>query len=194
MLLAADVAALLVAFAAAARLAGTSPGAREWLVVLGLLPIWIVMAKLYGLYDRDEERADHSTVDDFVGVFHVVTVGAWLLSRQLARSAPDDPSLGELASSGRSRFRASLAARDRRARPEPAERRSTLQNTVIVGAGDVGQLVARKVLQHPEYGINLVGFVDDDPRTRRAELDAHAAPRAERLAARDHAHASTSTA
>ena len=25
------------------------------------------------------------------------------------------------------------------------------QNTVIVGAGDVGQLVARKLLQHPEY-------------------------------------------
>jgi saccharopine dehydrogenase-like NADP-dependent oxidoreductase len=33
---------------------------------------------------------------------------------------------------------------------------------VVVGAGDIGQLVARKLLQHPEYGINLVGFVDDE--------------------------------
>ena len=46
-----------------------------------------------------------------------------------------------------------------------------LQNTVIVGAGDVGQLVARKLLQHPEYGINLVGFVDADPKDRRHDLE-----------------------
>ncbi len=44
------------------------------------------------------------------------------------------------------------------------------QNTVIVGAGDIGQLVARKFMQHPEYGINLVGFVDADPRELREDL------------------------
>ena len=48
---------------------------------------------------------------------------------------------------------------------------SYLQNTVIVGAGDVGQLVARKLLKHPEYGINLVGFVDAQPKERRDDLD-----------------------
>ena len=31
-----------------------------------------------------------------------------------------------------------------------------VQNTVIVGAGVVGQLVAHKVQQHPEYGIAVV--------------------------------------
>ena len=45
------------------------------------------------------------------------------------------------------------------ARRQPAY----VQNTLIVGAGDVGQLVGRKLLQHPEYGINLVGFVDAEP-------------------------------
>ena len=45
-----------------------------------------------------------------------------------------------------------------------------LQNTVIVGAGDIGQLVARKFLQHAEYGINLVGFVDANPRELRSDL------------------------
>jgi exopolysaccharide biosynthesis polyprenyl glycosylphosphotransferase len=46
-----------------------------------------------------------------------------------------------------------------------------LQNTVIVGAGDVGQLVARKLLHHHEYGINLVGFVDSEPKERREDLE-----------------------
>ena len=64
MLLGADIAGLLVAFAAAEAIAGTPTIGSEWLVLLGLIPIWILMAKIYGLYDRDEERADHSTVDD----------------------------------------------------------------------------------------------------------------------------------
>jgi exopolysaccharide biosynthesis polyprenyl glycosylphosphotransferase len=42
---------------------------------------------------------------------------------------------------------------------------------VIVGAGDVGQLVARKLRQHPEYGIDLLGFVDAAPREMRGDLD-----------------------
>jgi exopolysaccharide biosynthesis polyprenyl glycosylphosphotransferase len=41
---------------------------------------------------------------------------------------------------------------------------------VIVGAGDVGQLVARKLQQHPEYGLELLGFVDGCPKERRADL------------------------
>jgi exopolysaccharide biosynthesis polyprenyl glycosylphosphotransferase len=45
-----------------------------------------------------------------------------------------------------------------------------VQNAVIVGAGDVGQLVGRKLIQHPEYGINLVGFVDSEPKERQANL------------------------
>ena len=35
-----------------------------------------------------------------------------------------------------------------------------VQRTVIVGADPVGRLVARKILDHPEFGIDLVGFVD----------------------------------
>ena len=46
-----------------------------------------------------------------------------------------------------------------------------LQNAVIVGAGEVGQLIGRKLLQHPEYGINLVGFVDAEPKERRPDLE-----------------------
>ena len=34
-------------------------------------------ARMHALYDRDEERSDHSTVDDIFGVFQVVTIGTW---------------------------------------------------------------------------------------------------------------------
>jgi exopolysaccharide biosynthesis polyprenyl glycosylphosphotransferase len=39
-------------------------------------------------------------------------------------------------------------------------RSAYVQNAVIVGGDEVGRLVARKILDHPEYGVNLVGFVD----------------------------------
>jgi exopolysaccharide biosynthesis polyprenyl glycosylphosphotransferase len=53
--------------------------------------------------------------------------------------------------------------------------RAYAQNTLIVGAGEVGQLIGHKLVKHPEYGINVVGFIDRDPKTRRADLPEHLA-------------------
>ena len=36
--------------------------------------------------------------------------------------------------------------------------------TLIVGAGTVGQLVAKRLAEHPGVGLDAVGFLDDDPR------------------------------
>jgi exopolysaccharide biosynthesis polyprenyl glycosylphosphotransferase len=139
-------------------------------IFLATLPAWVVVAKLYGLYDRDEERTDHSTADDVGGVFHMVTVCTWLLwaGAQVTDLAyPAIPKLlifwaaaVALVSTGRSGARA-LARRSE----------AYTQNTVIVGAGEVGQLIAKKLLKHPEYGINVVGFVDADPKERRDDLE-----------------------
>jgi exopolysaccharide biosynthesis polyprenyl glycosylphosphotransferase len=134
------------------------------------IPAWIGFAKIYGLYDRDEERTNHTTVDDLVGVFHLCTVGIWLFFAGGWLLSLGPRPLGKLitfwilsiafVTVGRSLTRAYC-----RRRP------GYVQNTVVVGAGDVGQLVARKLVQHKEYGIRLVGFVDDDPLALRPELE-----------------------
>src|SRR3712207_9570547 len=36
------------------------------------------------------------------------------------------------------------------------------RTALIVGAGQVGRLVERKLAKHPEYGLRLVGFIDDE--------------------------------
>jgi len=176
MLLGADVFGLVTAMLLAEWLInrrsnhGVMATPSEILAFVVALPLWIVIAKLYGLYERDEERTDHSTADDFSPVFHMVTVCTfvfWAFS-YLTRLAHPYPSkllifwavaIGLITTS--------------RAMARAVARRNIayLQNTVIVGAGDVGQLIAKKLLQHPEYGINLVGFVDDQPKDRRAELE-----------------------
>jgi exopolysaccharide biosynthesis polyprenyl glycosylphosphotransferase len=141
----------------------------EWLFFLAALPVWLIVANLAGLYDRDGERTDHSTADDVVGIFNVITIGTWLvfatawITKQIR---PDPPKL--VAFWGLA-IVLTIAAR---VVARALTRRSVLylQNTIIVGAGDVGQLVARKILHHPEYGLNLVGFVDDQPKERRDDL------------------------
>ena len=38
--------------------------------------------------------------------------------------------------------------------------------TVIVGSGNIGCQVADTLIEHPEYGLWPVGYVDDDPLVR----------------------------
>ena len=134
------------------------------------LPVWVVMAKLYGLYDRDEEQTDLSSADDFVGVFHMVTVGTWVVFVVLKLTGLADPDLARVATFWL--VAVCLVAIARAAARAICRRQvAYLQNAVIVGAGDVGQTIARKYLSHPEYGINLVGFVDAEPKERREDLD-----------------------
>jgi exopolysaccharide biosynthesis polyprenyl glycosylphosphotransferase len=42
-------------------------------------------------------------------------------------------------------------------------RSSARENALIVGAGELGRLTARKLKRHREYGIDVAGFVDDVP-------------------------------
>ena len=55
---------------------GTTPELKLFAVFVSC---WILVASLHGLYHRDEERADHCTTDDIVGVLHVVTIASWLV-------------------------------------------------------------------------------------------------------------------
>jgi exopolysaccharide biosynthesis polyprenyl glycosylphosphotransferase len=175
-LLAADIVGLVVAFSITELVFRGSGvvdevgiGIESVIFVLGL-PVWVLAAKLYGLYDRDEERATHSTADEVMNVFHLVTVsvlGFYATSWLVGLSRPDQAKLSTfwvLALLGI--IGARLVTRSL-ARRHPAY----IQNTIVVGAGDVGQLIARKLLQHPEYRINLVGFVDAAPKKLRPDLE-----------------------
>ena len=177
MLLAADLLGLGIAFIAAQLLLGLDPSApnpvdatMEWVLFFGTLPAWIVVAKLYGLYERDEERTDHSTVDDMRDVFHMVTVGAWVLVLAAWLTGLARPDIIKLALFWAFAI-AFITLGRATARTFCRSRITYQQNAVIVGAGEVGQLVGRKLLQHPEYGINLVGFVDAEPKERRPDLE-----------------------
>jgi exopolysaccharide biosynthesis polyprenyl glycosylphosphotransferase len=168
MLLLADVVGLMGAFVLTAFLlhqpsiSGHVDTGAETLLFVLLLPAWVVAAKLHGLYDNDREHTDHTTADDLVGVVHVVALGMWFFvfaSWATGWAHPSVPSLLVFS------LLAIAFVPVARALARTAARRSPLyvQNAVIVGAGMVGAVVARKLRNHPEYGIRVVGYVDSDP-------------------------------
>jgi exopolysaccharide biosynthesis polyprenyl glycosylphosphotransferase len=105
-----------------------------------------------------------------MGVFHLVTVGTWLLFAGAYVTRLAHPQVPKLLT-----FWLVTAAAIPLARSIARSycRRSVhyLQNAIVLGAGDVGQEIARKLLKHKEYGINLVGFVDANPKERGPDLE-----------------------
>jgi exopolysaccharide biosynthesis polyprenyl glycosylphosphotransferase len=175
-LLVADLVGLVAAFLTVELAFGLNqpdPGSAgfesEILIFVLSLPGWALLMRSHGLYERDEERTEHSTADDLVGVFHVLTFGAWCFFALTWLTGVVEPQFEKILlfwtlaivmvsvarASGRTLARRHVAY---------------LQNTVIVGAGEIGQTVARKLLHHPEYGLNLVGFLDRKPTPRDDDL------------------------
>jgi exopolysaccharide biosynthesis polyprenyl glycosylphosphotransferase len=171
----ADIFALLLAFFASEQLfaaevlsgSGLTPRGALFLLTL---PAWIVGFKIAGLYDRDDEVIQHSTIDEVPPLLKVATVGVWLFALVSWLTPAGASNFGHLAAFW---LVAALLLPVLRAIVRWEFRRDPdfPQNTVIVGAGSVGQLLGRKFLHHPEYRINLLGFVDAAPRERREDLD-----------------------
>lgn len=142
---------------------------RELFVFALTLPCWVIAAKLQGLYQRDHERAAHSTTDDVAGVFSIVAIGLWLLVIAAHITGRPGPAINGLIAFWVLAVCVVPAVR-LIAREACKRTRAYQQNTLIFGAGEIGQLIARKLVRHPEYGANVVGFIDRNPKARRADL------------------------
>jgi exopolysaccharide biosynthesis polyprenyl glycosylphosphotransferase len=153
---------------------GAFGSTKEMAVFGATLPCWLVVARLQGLYRADHVRADHSTADDIVKVFYLVTIGVWLLlvaTRLVGRTNPGIYALITFWAITICCLPIVRTVTRRLCRRS----RAYVQNTLILGAGEVGQLIARKLVKHPEYGLNVVGFIDRDPKSRRGDLPDHLA-------------------
>ncbi len=154
----ADFTALAVAYAGVWLLAPPSGDLSERLILAAALPLWIVFHKLLGLYDRDAHLLHKSTLDELpklalsaaLGTSIVFLVAPPLTGLEIGR--PQTLLFTGLAFLTLPTFRG--LTRYTLTRRFPPER------CVIVGSGFVADTVARKLAVHPEYGVDLVGFVD----------------------------------
>lgn len=86
-----DAVCVALALGVAVALAGGGHG-HSWqqYMLFGLLtlPAWVVLFKLYGLYDRDTKRLSHSTLDDLPSLFQALLLGCLLLWCWFVVAAP----------------------------------------------------------------------------------------------------------
>jgi exopolysaccharide biosynthesis polyprenyl glycosylphosphotransferase len=173
-LVAADATGILIAFKLADDLVpyrsrDTVEPSLEWALIVLSIPLWLVLFKLHGLYDNDEERADHSTADEFFRVVQATTVATWTVAIGAVmtdRLSPDFERLAVFWALAVSCVTLGRAVVRTWCRKHP----DYVQQVVLVGRGTVGQLLARKIRQHPEYGLDLLGFVDADPKEQRTDI------------------------
>lgn len=44
------------------------------------------------------------------------------------------------------------------------------KRTLVIGAGDAGEMIVREIKSHPEYGYTTVGFIDDDTKKLKKSI------------------------
>lgn len=128
-------------------------------VGLGLLtlPVWVVLFRAYGLYERDFKRVSHSSVDDLPALFHAFLTGTVLLWVYYKALPVERLILSEMLGFAVAGATAVFALR-------AATRRLTArllgpERVLMVGGGTTSALLAGKMRAHPEYDLEPVGIV-----------------------------------
>src|SRR3954454_2596302 len=157
-----DVAAVGAALTVAIRFGdqyNVVPSAERLMWLLPFLPVWLLLFKLYGLYDRDIKRISHTTVDDLPWIFHALVIGTLVMWVYYATipSLPSKLSFRELAIFAPTAI--VLLPVGRASVRRGADRIVGPERAVFIGRDANVRLMIRKVTAHPEYGIEPVGLL-----------------------------------
>jgi exopolysaccharide biosynthesis polyprenyl glycosylphosphotransferase len=160
-LVAADAVAVSVALAWALGIGGQSHGSLAQLAwTLPYLPVFLLLFKLYGLYDGDRRRLGHSTLDDVPGVFHAAVMATLGLWGYLKLAPVDRLVFVQVVLTLGLTIVLSLATR--------AAVRSVLprlvapERVLLLGAGPSAHLLVRKLRADRRRGMQLVGSLCDE--------------------------------
>jgi exopolysaccharide biosynthesis polyprenyl glycosylphosphotransferase len=145
---------------------------------LELLPIALVLFPVvfyfHGLY---RERLYRSRVDETVSVLLAVILASVLLSGVMAWYRPAQ-SPGSLEYFTYSRTFLALFAlvevvavvalrvANRGLLKSASLHAGKFQRVLVIGAGELGLDIAQKLLDHRDFGVEVIGFLDDDPEKR----------------------------
>lgn len=150
----ADLVALAVAAVAAAAVAPPGQG-PELVWLLALLPAWLVLLRLYGLYERDVKCVGASHLDDVPALFHafvIGTLGSWAcmeLASQRGAAASSAVVFGLVGLGGAIALR-TVARAAVLAALGPSR-------VLLVGDDGISGALVRKLHAHREYGLDPVG-------------------------------------
>lgn len=152
MLAVADGVAVLATVIALPVLFGASLDTTFWAAVV--LPIWLVLAKLHGLYDRDHRALRHLTVDEAPSIF------LWAMTATAVTallSLPTPSATIETSVAFRMWLLAAVGAFTLRGIVRVVWRRiSPPETTMIIGTGALADATRRKLKLFPDIHVRLI--------------------------------------
>jgi exopolysaccharide biosynthesis polyprenyl glycosylphosphotransferase len=157
----------LLAVLGGAAMAGAVDGAPAALWIAATAPLWVLFAKLRGLYDRDHVRIRHLTIADMSGLFHwAVLAGggtALLLVALPGELLSVSGALVLVAVAFALAFTLRATARALWRRLVPPER------GLILGSGRIADAFARRLALEPGHHVEVIGQVGltGEPRQGR---------------------------
>jgi exopolysaccharide biosynthesis polyprenyl glycosylphosphotransferase len=138
-----------------------SSGTQTALWSAAFLPVWILAAKLHGLYHRDQRTLRHLTADELPAIltWSLVSTATVTILSQLIQAARLD-----LATALQLWLVAAAAAFVLRGVARAGWRRFTLpERAIIVGSGSLPEAVRRNLKLFPDIHLELVGDVGELP-------------------------------
>ena len=157
MLAAADVLAVLFGGLSVGFLFGSNVNALFW--TLTLAPMWVVLAKLLGLYDRDQRSLRHLTIDEapliatwaLLGAIGMVLFLHWPISGSLP-----------LAGAAHLMLATSISAFVLRGVTRRLWRFATPpERTIIIGSGAEAETIRRKIELFPDVHLEVVAEIPE---------------------------------
>ena len=142
------------ALAAAIAIVGAGLTVAEAPWALVMLPLWLLLAKLVGLYDRDHEAIRHLTVDEVPGILAWAAGGTASVALLLPLTPADS-----LTTSGAARMflAAALAGFVLRGAARWLWRRVTPpERTAVIGSGELADAIARKAELFTDMHLEVV--------------------------------------
>jgi exopolysaccharide biosynthesis polyprenyl glycosylphosphotransferase len=158
LLLGADVTALCVAFLAT-ELAFSSFRAADVPMLLLTIPVWVLVAYGHRLYHLDSHRADYGAADEIGPVLQMATVWSWGTLIAFSAIRPEHLPVQRIALFWGLTVVGLMAFRSA-ARAYARTQVWYLQNTLVIGSLTQSETIVRKIMRHPEWGINVVACID----------------------------------
>jgi exopolysaccharide biosynthesis polyprenyl glycosylphosphotransferase len=148
-----------------AQIAVSAVETRDLLIDVLMLPgiaCWVLLAYAYGLYNRVEIGVARSIADDFPGIAMLATLATWLGLLVVEVAGLAHPRIAVAATFWAASIGLVTISRAT-ARGFLHRQQGLREPTLIVGSGRVAGWISRKLSARPGYGLDVIGFLDDDP-------------------------------
>ncbi len=123
------------------------------------IPVWILLAQAHNLYHADSRRADHGWTEELMPIIQMATLWSWTILLGISLTGIRRVTVPKLAVFWLLTIGLLLLLRSA-ARYWARNRSWYVQNMLAVGPPEETAVLVRRILRHPEYGINIVACVD----------------------------------